>query len=233
MKLREFVNLYAGDEVLMNLYSEDGTEFDTVPIDPSLASTNRIDKKWLDGEVEYFDFHDGEFYVSVSIPTVSAATSRKKSFTVTAARNPKQFEVYVSQEYVPGYGWEDITVYDDASSESLREAKNDVKDYRDNGFNARVVTRRIDNPNYQKPTNEITYDEAVAWVESCPYAVEDLWGYRQKNYIIRNNPKDFYGAQVFIDEGDTVRVRNIATNRTKQVYSVPEMENAINKILKG
>ena len=100
MKLREFVNLYAGDEVLMNLYSEDGTEFDTVSIDPSLASTNRIDKKWLDGEVEYFDFHDDELHVSVDVAAVSAST-RRYGRAVKAARNPKQFEIYVSQEYVP------------------------------------------------------------------------------------------------------------------------------------
>lgn len=152
---------------------------------------------------------------------------------VSAARNPKQFAVYVSQEYVPGYGWEDITVYDDTSSESLREAKNDVKDYRDNGYNARVVTRRIDNPNYQKPANEITYDEAVAWVESCPYVVNESWAYRGKHYIIRPDLKSFDGAEVYIDEGNTVRVRNIATNRTKQVYSIAEFEKAVNKILES
>lgn len=152
---------------------------------------------------------------------------------VIAARNPKQFEVYVSQEYVPGYGWEDITVYDDHSTGSFAEAKQDVKDYMDNGFVARVITRKVDNPNYQEPTNDITYDAAVAWVESCPYTVNEGYAYRGKNYLIRNKLNDPYGAQVFIDEGNMVRVRNIATNRTKQVYTIAEMERAINKILKG
>ena len=151
---------------------------------------------------------------------------------IKSARNPKQYEVYVSQEYVPDYGWEDITVYDDTSSESLREAKQDVKDYRDNGYNARVITRRISNPNYQAPSNDITYEDAVAWVESCPYDVTEGWSIydKTKNYSIRNNPDDFYGVQLYIDD-DMVRVRNVKTNRTKQVYSIDEMEKAISKIL--
>lgn len=121
MKLREFVNLYAGDEVLMNLYSEDGTEFDTVSIDPSLASTNRIDKKWLDGEVEYFDFHDDELHVSVSIPTVTAATSRKRSFTVTASRSSSNGVTTVddfNRKYGDTeYGCWDLRAVDDESYE--------------------------------------------------------------------------------------------------------------------
>lgn len=150
---------------------------------------------------------------------------------IKSARNPKQFEVYVSQEYVPDYGWEDIVQYDDTSSESLREAKQDVKDYKENGYNARVITRRIDNPNYRAPSNDITYEDAVAWVESCPYAVEEVYSSGGKNYIIRTDSKRFYGVQLLIGRDDDVRVRNIETNRTKQVYSIDEMEKAISKIL--
>ena len=150
---------------------------------------------------------------------------------IKSARIPKQFEIYVSQEYVPGYGWEDITQYDDMSSESLREAKQDVKDYRDNGYNARVITRKVANPDYVEPTNDITYDDAVAWVEACPYSVKEIWSTNGKNYILRTDPKQFYGVQVFIDEDGTTRVRNISTNRTKSVYSIDELEKAVNKIL--
>ena len=152
---------------------------------------------------------------------------------IKSARIPKQFEIYVSQEYVPGYGWEDITQYDDMSSESLREAKQDVKDYRDNGYNARVITRKVANPDYVEPTNDITYDDAVAWVEACPYSVKEIWSTNGKNYILRTDPKQFYGVQVFIDEDGTTRVRNISTNRTKSVYSIDELEKAVNKILQG
>lgn len=124
MKLREFVNLYAGDEVLMNLLSEDGTEFDTVPIDPSLASTNRINKKWLDGEVEYFDFHDDELHVSVSIPTVTASTSRKRSFTITASRSSHPSNVY---EYVLKSGtWEKGDIID--TFDNKRDAEDYIED---------------------------------------------------------------------------------------------------------
>lgn len=150
---------------------------------------------------------------------------------IKSARIPKQFEIYVSQEYVPGYGWEDITQYDDTSSESLREAKQDVKDYRDNGYNARVITRKVANPDYVEPTNDITYDDAVAWVEACPYSVEEMWSMNGKNYILRTDPKQFYGVQVFINEDGTTRVRNISTNRTKFVYSIDELEKTVNKIL--
>ena len=59
-----------------------------------------------------------------------------KRYIKSAKGNPKNITVYVSQEYVPGYGWEDIVEYDDMSSESLKEAKQDVKDYLDNGYNA-------------------------------------------------------------------------------------------------
>lgn len=116
MKLREFVNLYAGDEVLMNLLSEDGMEFDTVPIDPSLASTNRINKKWLDGEVEYFDFHDDELYVSVKTSGVTASTrSRKKSVRASANKYYTDWEDPDTSEFI------DVTYKGD--NESLRELK--------------------------------------------------------------------------------------------------------------
>lgn len=79
MKLKEFVNLYAGDEIVLNIYSEDGQESDTVTIDPTLASTSRISKKWLKGEVVYFDFHDDELYVSVD-----TAEDKRNTETITS-----------------------------------------------------------------------------------------------------------------------------------------------------
>ena len=54
------------------------------------------------------------------------------------------------QEYT-GYGrngWEDICEYPDNSSESWKEAKQDVKDYTNNGYSARIIRRRVPNPDY-------------------------------------------------------------------------------------
>ena len=107
MKLRDFINLYAGDGILMNLLSEDGEEFDTAPIDSTMASTNEIAKRWLNGEVVYFDFHDDELYVSVDTADVSASTKNRKSFTVTASRslefgegwNPEDKEIWESIDW--------------------------------------------------------------------------------------------------------------------------------------
>ena len=65
---------------------------------------------------------------------------KDKSVNEAKTNNPKFISVYVSQEYVPGYGWEDIVQYDDTSSQSLRDAEQNVKDYRDNGYNARVIS---------------------------------------------------------------------------------------------
>ena len=150
---------------------------------------------------------------------------------IKSARNAKKVEVYVSQEYVPGYGWEDITVYDNTSSESLKLAKQDVRDYIDNGYNAKVIKRRIDNPDYAAPTNELTYDVAVDWVESSPYDVEEVWTMDGKNYLLRSDPKKWTSAQVFIREDGTVTVRNVTGNRSKQVYSIDELEKEVNRIL--
>lgn len=148
-----------------------------------------------------------------------------KRYIKSAKGNPKNIIVYVSQEYVPGYGWEDIVEYDDMSSESLKEAKQDVKDYLDNGYNARVIKRKLANPNYAEPENNITYDEAVAWVESCPYKADELYMQGGKNYVIEHK------AQVFIGEDDVVRVRNIRGNRTKEVHSLEELEKEINRLV--
>lgn len=67
MKLKEFIELYAGDGVLMNLLSEDGMEYDTVPLDSTYSYRKYINNRWLNGKVMYFDYHDDEFYVSVDL----------------------------------------------------------------------------------------------------------------------------------------------------------------------
>lgn len=67
MKLKEFIDLYAGDGVLMNLLSEDGMEYDTVPLDSTYSYRKYINNRWLNGKVMYFDYHDDEFYVSVDL----------------------------------------------------------------------------------------------------------------------------------------------------------------------
>lgn len=149
---------------------------------------------------------------------------------VMAARTGKMHQVYVSQEYVPDYGWEDVTVYDDTSSESLRLAKQDVKDYRDNGYGARVVTRRISNPDYTEPENSISYDDAVAWVKNeCPYEYEEAYiSYGNKNYMLKNNGNTF--AQVYVYEDGSVEVRNAIKNRTRRVYSIDELAKEVERI---
>lgn len=161
-------------------------------------------------------------------------TKRIKGESVNEARtnNPKFLSVYVSQEYVPGVGWEDINVYDDTSNASWKEAQQDVKDYKDNGYNAKVITRKIDNPNYTEPANNITFEQAVGWVKNCPYNVEELYiQYPNKNYLLKTDDIKWNPAQVFVYSDDTVRVRNCKSNRTKQVYSVDELEKEVNRIL--
>ena len=158
--------------------------------------------------------------------TVIESTSRR---TMKEARVGKMKQVYVSQEYVPGYGWEEVTEYDDMSDESYRLARQDVKDYRDNGYQARWITRRIPNTNYVEPENNISYDEAVAWIENeCPYDVRDLYFSGGENYVLGVNGREF--AQVLVDRDNTVRVRNIRGNRTKQVRSIDEMIREIERI---
>ena len=74
---------------------------------------------------------------------------------VKAARVGKTKSVYVVQEYTGyGNGWEDIAEYEDTSSESWKQAKADVKDYKDNGYSARIITRRVPNPAYQEKSVE-------------------------------------------------------------------------------
>ena len=170
---------------------------------------------------------DGEMYTS--------ASRRSRGRRVMAARNAKKTEVYVVQEYTGyGNGWEDIAVYPDTSSDSLRQAKQDVKDYRDNGYQARIITRRVDNPDYTEPANEITYDEAVVWVEalmeSGPYEVDESYFSAGKSYVLYHKGYPLGFAQIYIDEDNTVRVRHIRVNRTKQVRSIAELEKEVNRL---
>ena len=83
---------------------------------------------------------------------------------IRAARVPKKIEVYVVQEYTGyGNGWEDVAEYNDTSSDSLRQAKQDVKDYRDNGYNARIITRKIDNPEYNASQDSLYRNLTKTW----------------------------------------------------------------------
>lgn len=66
MKLKDFIDLYAGEETLLCLLSDDGNEYDEYIIDETIASTRKIDKMWLNGYVNYFYFDDA-LRVNVSI----------------------------------------------------------------------------------------------------------------------------------------------------------------------
>ena len=154
-----------------------------------------------------------------------------KRYIKSARSNPQFKTVYVSQEYVPDYGWEDIVVYDDTSDASYSEAKQDVKDYKDNGYNARVIKRKLNNPEYVEPDNNITYNEAVEWVNNSPYEVKELYSMDGKNYILEKDGKFSSSVQIFIGEDDTVRVRNVSGNRTKQVRSIEELEKEVSRII--
>jgi hypothetical protein len=80
---------------------------------------------------------------------------------VKASRIGKTKEVFVVQEYTGyGNGWEDVCEYPDNSSESWKEAKQDVKDYKDNGYSARIIRRRVPNSDYVAP--EVTSSKSVA-----------------------------------------------------------------------
>lgn len=147
---------------------------------------------------------------------------------VKSARTGKQYEAYVVQEYVPGYGWEDVTVYDDTSTESWRDAKNTKQDYIDNGYNARVITRKLDNPNYAEPEHNIDPKAVLQYIENeCPYPVKEIKS--ETNYMIGNWG---HNCQVFIYDDGTVGVYNIGTNRTKTVYNLSDMIKVIDKICK-
>ena len=54
MKLREFLDLYAGDRTTLSLLSGDGELFDTYTIDSNISSTDNIDSNWFTGDVLYF-----------------------------------------------------------------------------------------------------------------------------------------------------------------------------------
>ena len=151
---------------------------------------------------------------------------------IKEARIGKMKQVYVSQEYVPDYGWEDVTEYDDTSLDSLRLAKQDVRDYRDNGYQARVITRKVNNPDYVEPSNNITYDEVVAWIdEECPYDKKQLYSsIGSINYVLKND-NNYSFAQVFADsDTNEVSVRSISANRTKRVRSIDELVKEVNRI---
>lgn len=56
-------------------------------------------------------------------------------------------EYVVQGNYGYGHGWEDV-----AASETYKEAKDDLKAYRENSPGVhRLITRRVLNPEYQAP----------------------------------------------------------------------------------
>lgn len=150
---------------------------------------------------------------------------------IRSARVGREKEIYVVQEYT-GYGqtgWEDVCTYSDTSSQSYKEAKDDVKSYRENGYSARVITRRVPNPDYSEPEHGLTSKEVHNYLKNdCPYQVKEV-SY-DTNYMIGD-----YGhcCQVFIYDDNTVGVFNVQTNRTKTVYNLGDMIKTIDKICKG
>lgn len=65
---------------------------------------------------------------------------------------PKRINKWLKEYVVQGnygysHGWEDVT-----ASETYKEAKDDLKAYRENSSGAhRLITRRVLNPEYQAP----------------------------------------------------------------------------------
>ena len=141
----------------------------------------------------------------------------------------KYYQGYVVQEYVPGYGWEDVCTYEDTSSESRKDAMATVRDYMRNGFNARAITRKFENPNYSEPDHAITPEEVRNYIENeCPYPVKSVTP-GNTNFLIGSYPN---GCQIFIYDDNTVGVYNLGTNRTKTVYNLGDMIKSIDKIMK-
>lgn len=147
------------------------------------------------------------------------------------ARTGKYYQGYVVQEYVPGYGWADVCTYDDTSAESLKDANAAKKDYIDNGYSARVITRKFENKDYKEPDHGITLDDVLNYVQNdCPYPVKELNTTGSCNYMIGN-----WGhcCQVFSYKDNTAGVYNCQTRRTKTVYTIDELIKAVDKIVKG
>ena len=143
------------------------------------------------------------------------------------ARTGKYYQGYVVQEYVPDYGWEDVCTYDDISIESWEDAKATEKDYINNGYAARIITRKFENPNYVEPVNDITAEEVLGYIKNeCPYPIKEISD--NVNYLIGS-----WGhcCQIFISD-NTVRLYNIGTNKTKTIYTMSDMIQSIDKICK-
>lgn len=136
--------------------------------------------------------------------------SKRKS--VVEARIGRTKQVCVSQEYVPGYGWEDITVYDDNSYESRSQARQDAKGYRDNGFSARVITRRISNPAYVEPEYESKQRTRKRSIKESPTRSMniDMW----YGDPIR---RGYYGADAYFNDLSATYSGNIYDPETGEI----------------
>lgn len=151
----------------------------------------------------------------------------RKFAKIKEARIGRTKSVYVSQEYVPGYGWEDVTIYDDMSPESERLARQDVKDYRDNGYDARMITRKLNNPDYVEPTNSITKEAVLDWIDNeCPYNVRKDKGWLGTDLYVLD-----YRVSISVDD-DSCRITDIGEKRTYTVHSLDEMIKKIERIYK-
>lgn len=90
---------------------------------------------------------------------------------IKSARTPKQVKELVLQGNY-GYGWDDLTYYDD-TPQGRKEMQEDYKAYAENeGIPLRTITRKSANPDYVEPENNITYADAISWVENSPYVAE-------------------------------------------------------------
>lgn len=165
----------------------------------------------------------------------SVKTNRRRNTRfVKEARTGRTKSIYVSQEYVPSVGWEDVTVYDDVSDNSYRQAKQDVRDYKDNGYNARVITRKIDNPDYVEPTYELTSDQVLDWVENeCPYeySIEDSFLAKHialgKHDVIINIPD---GPDSVMD--NSITITDLFEKRTYKVNTLSDLIKKVDRIMK-
>lgn len=86
MKLREFIELFAGDYAQLNLLSDDGTQYATYDISPDTATTKAIDSYWINSDINYWYYEGDQLFVSTTADGVSASRSAKSRKPVKSAR---------------------------------------------------------------------------------------------------------------------------------------------------
>ena len=99
--------------------------------------------------------------------------SNRRKPVMAGRGNSKTVEVYVLQGNY-GIGWEDLVEYDDYT-----EARNDLKEYRENEpkYVHRLITRRVPNPNYNAPSDRyrvLTYTGGFKYKEGNTVKFENI-----------------------------------------------------------